>query len=119
MEDKMPGYLCIFAFLLKIPFWYIYLFSHQPEGRVLESAMEQLKYSFDPSEPHFTDFLLIVASAITLLVCAYLFLATKHHMLAMLIVAIHAALALFYFGWGQAIGVALPLIFLRNELRRT
>lgn len=102
-----------------IPFWYLYLFSNQPEGAVLERAIEQLIFSFDPNEPHFTFFVLQVASALTLLFSAYLFLVTDHHTFAVVVVAIHAALAIFYFAWEQAIGVALPLVFLRNELRRT
>lgn len=102
-----------------LAFWYVYLFSHQPEGKVLESALEQLKYSFDPSEPHYTLFILQLVSAITLLFCAYLFFATENFILAMVIVAIHTAVAFFYFSWGQALGVGLPLIFLRNELRHT
>ena len=119
MQEKMPGYLCIFAFLLQMPIWYIYLFAHQPEGKVLASAIQQLKFTFNTNEPHLTQFVFLAISPIILIACAYLFLATKHHMLAMIVVGAHAAVAFFYFGWIHAIGVALPLLYLRNELRRT
>ena len=64
-------------------------------------------------------FALSVVSALLLLVCAYLFLCTEYSMAAMILVGCHAGAVLIYFGLGEAVGVALPLIFLRNELRRT
>lgn len=118
MEEKMPGYFCLFAFALQLPYLYIYLFYQQPEGQILENILNQLAFTFNPEEKHFAQFVLYAASHLALLVCSFLFLATRFHLLAMTIAAINVSVVLVFISWSQAVPAALPLLFARNLLRR-
>ena len=117
MKNKAPGILSIAAAIALLIMWFIYLFSAQPEGMAFELGLKQLMYSVNPSTEGYQLYIGTIISIIACIGCGLLLLLSSYKQLAFVVIAIHGAVALYFYDWSIAGLIALPLLFSRGEVK--
>ena len=119
IKEKAPGLLSLFGLIASLSIWYVYLFMHQPEGTVIEGALEQLSYSFDTNIDGNIYFYLQAITTFLLIIYSALFLFTKKHKTAMSLVIINTIISASILAWPLALNNALPLLYAKNVFKNS